>query len=98
MAHEVVARLESNRELLGELINSYLPKVGYVPPEATYLAWLDFRPYGLEHPAHYLPENCRVGLNAGHLFGGGGEGFARLNFATPAPILTQLVERIGAVL
>jgi cystathionine beta-lyase len=95
---DVVARLESNRGLLGELIDTHLPKVGYTPPEATYLAWLDFRPYGLEHPADHLLEHCRVGLNAGHLFGGGGEGFARLNFATPAPILTELIERIGAIL
>ena len=95
---EVVARLESNRRLLGDLIDSYLPNVGYTPPEATYLAWLDFRPYGLDDPAAFLLEHARVALTGGGPFGLGGEGFARLNFATPAPILTQVVERIGAVL
>ncbi|MEE9177708.1 MAG: hypothetical protein V3U46_04720 [Acidimicrobiia bacterium] len=70
----------------------------YTPPEATYLAWLGFRPYGLEKPAEFLLEHARVALSEGAPFGAGGEGHARLNFAASPSILTEIVERIGAAL
>lgn len=94
---EILFRLEANRRLLVELLME-LPQVGYFPPEATYLAWLDFGRSGGEDPAGFLLENARVALTAGEPFGSGGKGRARLNFATPAPILTEIVERIGAAL
>lgn len=94
----VLGRLDSNQDLLGELVAAHLPGVGYTPPQATYLAWLDFGAYGLDDPAAHLLEHGRVALSAGGPFGVGGIGHARLNFATPAPILTEVVERIGAVL
>lgn len=94
---ETLFRLEANRRLLGELI-SELPDVGYAPPEATYLAWLDFGGHGLDHPAEHLLEKGRVALTEGEPFGEGGRGHARLNFATPASVLTDIVERIGDAL
>lgn len=96
--NEVMVRLERNRKLLGDLIAAHLPDVEYTPPEATYLAWLDFRPYGLEMPAEFLLSHARVALSEGAPFGSGGEGLARLNFATSPSILTEIVERIGAAL
>ncbi|MFV1960539.1 MAG: MalY/PatB family protein [Acidimicrobiia bacterium] len=96
--NQVMVRLEANRKLLGDLITTHLPDVGYTPPEATYLAWLDFRPYGLEMPAEFLLEHARVALSEGAPFGSGGKGHARLNFATSPSILTEIVERIGAAL
>ena len=94
---EVLFRLEANRQLLGELV-AELPDVGYFPPEATYLAWLDFTKHDLGDPAEFLLEKGRVALTAGEPFGQGGEGHARLNFATPAAVLTEIVERIGEAL
>lgn len=94
---EVLFRLEANRQFLGELVAG-LPDVGYFPPEATYLAWLDFTKHDLGDPAEFLLEKGRVALTAGAPFGRGGEGHARLNFATPAAVLTQIVERIGEAL
>ncbi len=84
--------------LLGELVGAHLPNVGYAEPDATYLAWLDFGGYGLDDPADYLLEEAKVAVTGGGLFGVGGKGHARLNFATPGPILTQIVERIGDAL
>jgi cystathionine beta-lyase len=95
---EVCVVLESNRALLGELVSELLPEVVYRPPEATYLAWLDFRPYGLDEPAAYLLEHAGVALTEGSLFRGDGRGHARLNFATQPEILTEIVERIGSSL
>lgn len=92
---ETMRRLEQARSALTQLVEEHLPGVGYIEPEATYLAWLDFGAYGLDDPADYLRENARVALTGGGPFGAGGTGHARLNFATTIPILTEIVERIG---
>jgi cystathionine beta-lyase len=93
---ETVGRIDSNRELLGDLLATYLPGVGAGPLEGTYLAWLDFAAYRIDEPAAFFLEEARVALSDGSPFGNGGVGHARLNFATPAPILTEIVERMGA--
>jgi cystathionine beta-lyase len=94
----VMVRLESNRRVLGELIETQLPGVGYRPPEATYLAWLDFGQHGHTEPADHFLEHARVALNEGALFGAVGEGYARLNFATSEDLLIQMVEQVAAAL
>jgi len=43
----LVSALDQRRTLLTSLLREHLPEVGYVPPEATYLAWLDCRPLNL---------------------------------------------------
>lgn len=95
---DVMVILSENRELLGQLIESYLPDVGYVEPDATYLAWLDFSRHDLEDPAAFLVENAGVALTGGSPFGAGGGGHARLNFATYPHILSEVIERIAGAL
>lgn len=95
----VLAALDENRQLLGSLLAEHLPDVGYVLPEATYLAWLDCRKLGLgDDPAKAFLDQGRVALNSGPTFGGGGAGHARLNFATSADILKEAVRRMASVL
>jgi cystathionine beta-lyase len=68
-------------------------------PEATYLAWLDFRMYRLDmDPAEFLRRSARVVASSGADAGLGGEGFVRFNFAMPARLLERSVEAIGAAL
>lgn len=65
-------------------------------PQAGYLAWLDCRGLALSiEPAEFLLEHARVALSAGHEFGLPGRGHARLNFATSAAILEQIIERMA---
>ena len=40
---DVVAYLGRNRALLAALLAEHLPQVGFLPPEGTFLAWLDCR-------------------------------------------------------
>jgi cysteine-S-conjugate beta-lyase len=94
---EVRALLTANRELLVELVEHHLPGVPPVRPDATYLAWLDLRAHG-PRPADRLLREARVALTPGELCGAAGTGFARLNFATPAPILEQIVAATGRAL
>jgi cystathionine beta-lyase len=89
--------LDHNRHLLTGLLREQLPEVGYVPPQATYLAWLDLRALGLgEDPAEHLREWARVALASGPLFGAPGRGHARLTLATSPVIVTDAVARIAA--
>jgi cystathionine beta-lyase len=95
---EVIAILDGNRRLLGDLLAEHLPRVRYTAPAATYLAWLDLRDYGLgDDPAEALLARGRVALSDGPSFGTQGRGFARLNFATSPAILREIVERMATV-
>ncbi|MEX5235101.1 MalY/PatB family protein [Kocuria arenosa] len=102
--------LDANRALLGRLLAQHLPGVRYTPPQGTYLAWLDCRALGLESgegpeglavvsdmaaTARMFLDRSRVALSSGHVFGTGGAGHVRLNFATSQEILTEAVTRMG---
>jgi cysteine-S-conjugate beta-lyase len=106
----LLAGLAANRDLLGELLAAHLPQVRYQPPEATYLAWLDCRALGLHDPdaatddhivsdlagpARMFLDRARVALSSGHVFGRGGAGFVRLNFATSPATLHEAIQRMG---
>lgn len=95
---ELVAGLDRNRHLLGELLNDYLPAVHYRLPEATYLAWLDCRELGLgDDPAEIFLAQNKVALSSGPDFGIEGLGYVRLNFATSPKMLQMIVERMAQV-
>ncbi|MFI7578994.1 MalY/PatB family protein [Kocuria sp. M4R5S9] len=102
--------LDANRALLGRLLAQHLPGVRYTPPQGTYLAWLDCRPLGVESgagpgglavvsdmaaTARLFLDRSRVALSSGHVFGTGGAGHVRLNFATSPSILTEALTRMG---
>lgn len=97
---QVVEELDSNRHRLAELVATRLGGVRMHVPEATYLAWLDFRDVGLgDDPATELRARAGVGLSSGPNYGAeAGRGFARLNFATSPEILIEAVDRIAAAL
>ena len=87
--------LTEQRDHLARRLAAEAPQVGFDVPEATYLAWLDFRQTGLgPDPAATLLESARVALSSGLDFGHEGTGFARLNFATTRPILDAILDRI----
>jgi cystathionine beta-lyase len=95
---DVLAYLDGNRRLLADLLAEHLPGVRYTPPEGTYLAWLDCRELGLAEPGPFFLEEAGVALTDGLLCGASGRQYVRLNVATPRPVLTEVVERMGAAL
>jgi cysteine-S-conjugate beta-lyase len=90
--------LEDNRDFLAREVSSRLPGVRMGIPEATYLAWLDCGDTGLADPYTFFLEQARVALNDGKAFGPGGEGFVRLNFGCPRPLLAEGLSRMAAAL
>jgi cystathionine beta-lyase len=96
---QLLAYLEGNRDFLCSFVAERLPGVKMFCPEATYLAWLDCREAGIEgKPSDFFLKNARVAMNDGAAFGSGGEGFVRLNFGCPRPMLVEALERMEAAL
>jgi cystathionine beta-lyase len=96
---EVLAYLAANREFVAEFVASRLPGIRHVPPEATYLAWLDCRELELEpSPYEFFLSRAKVALSDGAAFGVPGRGFVRLNFATSRRILSEALQRMAAAL
>ena len=52
----------------------------------------------LSGPARWFLDHARVALSSGHVFGTGGAGHVRLNFATSQAILTEAISRMGRAL
>ncbi|MEO9329539.1 MalY/PatB family protein [Gordonia aurantiaca] len=85
-------------DLLEALLARHLPTVGFTRPQASYLAWLDFRDTGLgNNPGLAILDRGKVALHYGPAFGAPGRGFARLNVACAPDVLTEAIERIACV-
>lgn len=91
--------LEDNYRFLEAFVTQRMPLVKIMKPEATFLVWLDLRAYGLPEKvmAKRLIEGG-VALNNGSMFGTGGEGFFRLNFGCPRPVLEEGLIKIEKAL
>jgi cystathionine beta-lyase len=94
---EVVDYLDGNRRLLAELLAEHLPEVRFTIPDATYIAWLDCSDLPIDGSvADFFRREAGVTLTDGALCGRGYEGYARIIFAMPRPILTEAVLDMAA--
>jgi cystathionine beta-lyase len=90
-------QLDENRSLLAGLLREHLPAVGYAPPQASFLAWLDCRALGLgDDPAAVFLDRGRIAVGRGPDFGAGGRGFVRLNIGTSPALIAEAVRRMAA--
>jgi cystathionine beta-lyase len=97
--NEALTYLDGSRRLLGTLLGRQLPQVRYRPPDGTYLAWLDCGAMDLPgSPGVLVTEGAHITVVDGPAFGAGGAGSFRFNFATPQPILTEMVELMATAL
>lgn len=96
----LMRHVDGNRAFVRAFLAERLPMVQLVPPEATYLLWLDFRALGLapEELGARFTNRARVRLENGVAFGPGGAGFFRVNAACPHAMLAEAMERIAAAL
>jgi len=90
-------QLDENRWLLAGLLGEHLPAVGYAPPQASFLAWLDCRALGLgDDPAAAFLDRGRIAVGHGPDFGAEGRGFVRLNIGTSPALIAEAVHRMAA--
>lgn len=88
--------LKGNIQFINQFLNEYMPDVQMVQPEGTYLAWLDFKKLELEDEKleEIITTESNVGLDKGPIFGTGGEGFMRMNFACPRSTIEKGLQNI----
>jgi cystathionine beta-lyase len=93
---QLLVYLEGNIDFLERFILEKMPEVKFFRPQGTYLGWFDFR--SIEQDPKQLEDLMRkkanVLLDEGYIFGKGGEGFERINFACPRSILDEAMNRI----
>lgn len=96
---DTVDYLSENRALLGDLVAEHLPRAQYRRPDATYLGWLDLRAYAVPgNTARWLRQKAGVAATDGRLCGRDFDGWLRITFATPKPILTETITRLAGAL
>lgn len=97
---ETMAYIQANYHYMAAFIKEHLPKLKVIPPEGTYLVWIDCRELGLEPKARkdLMMQEAKLFLDEGELFGKEGEGFERINIACPRSILEEALMRLKKIL
>ncbi len=93
---QLVEYLQGSRDYIVDFLRGHVPSIVPVVPEATYMIWLDCRALGMsdeELDAFFL-HKVKVSVNIGSTFGPEATGFVRMNFATPRPILREVMRRL----
>ena len=90
----LITYLRGNRDWLCERLNE-LPGLSVVPPEATFLAWVDATELGVADVQQAF-EQAGVGPSPGRDFGA--PAFARVNFGCPRSYLEDMLGRLRRAL
>ncbi|ASN05794.1 MalY/PatB family protein [Virgibacillus necropolis] len=93
---QFVDYLEGNLNLLTEFIETNMKEIKVIPPEGTYLVWLDCRELGMDGKAleDFMRKKAKIAFDEGYTFGVGGEGFTRVNIACSRHVLKDGLRRI----
>lgn len=93
---EMLEYVQGNIDYVIEYCAEHIPQIKPRRPQASFLIWLDCRGLGLSHDAliELFVKKARLALNDGEMFGPGGEGFMRLNIASPRSIIRQALEQL----
>jgi len=88
--------IQENFTYLGNFLQTSLPSIKLTQPEATFLAWLDFRGTGLSDKQikTKLIHEAKLGFSHGPVFGKGGQGFQRMNLAAPRSMIEEACHRL----
>jgi cystathionine beta-lyase len=94
--NQVNEYIDGNLQYLKDFLEEKMPKVNYRIPEGTYIAWLDFRAYGLssEEVHDRIYNKANVVLEDGEMFGPEGAGFQRICVPSPRSVLEEALNRI----
>ncbi|RTY60263.1 pyridoxal phosphate-dependent aminotransferase [Pantoea sp. YU22] len=94
------ACLQSNLQHVAQRLNAAFPVLDWQPPQATYLAWLDLNPLGIDEAAlqQQLIQQQKVAMMPGSTYGEASRGFLRLNAGCPRSKLDEGLSRLIAAL
>ena len=87
---------EGNIRYVTDFLHRKMPSVKCVPPEGTYLMWLDFRAWPMTHEQIYrfMVERAGIGVNEGSMFGEEGRGWMRMNIATQRSVVERAMNQL----
>ncbi len=82
---EQMAYIQGNIDYVNTYLSEHLPIIKAFKMQGTYLMWLDCRRLNLSQEGlqRFFIDNVKVALNSGVMFGAAGNGFMRVNLATP---------------
>lgn len=88
--------ISENYQFTKRFIETNLPALKVVQAEGTYLMWVDCKETGLnnEELKQWFFKKAKVAVSLGRSFGIEGEGFIRLNIATPRENIEKALQRI----
>ncbi len=94
------AYIKGNIDFTKDYIAEHMPQIKVTDTEGTYLMWLDFRALGMTQAAldKWVTEKANLWLSGGTSFGEEGEGFQRINLATPRINVEQALLHLKSAL
>jgi len=95
---QLTSYLDTNRLLFDEALST-IDGLESMPMDATYLAWVNFEKTGLstQEVIKRVEKEARIATNHGAMFGKGGEGYLRFNFACQREVVEQAAQRLQQV-
>ena len=90
----LITQLRHNCRLVEDAVST-CPGISMLPPEATYLAWIDCQALGISDPAAFLLTH-KLAVGSGRYFGA--DAFIRINFACPTATLEEALNRLTSAL
>jgi cystathionine beta-lyase len=92
----LIQYVKNNHELLGEEFSKRMPQLRLSPLEGTYVAWIDCRQLGLDSKAldEFFIKEAGTIVDPGWMYGNGGNGFIRINIATPISQIGIFIDRL----
>lgn len=93
---QMTSYLDENVKFITNYLKEELPEIKLPNPEGTYQIWLDFRELKLTNDelAKFLSHEAGIALNQGYTYGPGGDGFARMNIASPKAMIIEAMEKL----
>jgi cystathionine beta-lyase len=93
---QLMEYLTGNLRFLQDYIGRHIPLIKVIPPQATYLVWLDCRQLGMSAEAlrSFMIHEAGIGLNDGPQFGLEGEGFQRINIGCSRRVLQPALMKL----
>lgn len=93
---QMLAYIEGNINYVIEYCSTHIPAIKPIKPDASFLVWLDCRKLNLNHEQliNLFVKEAKLALNDGAMFGSQGDGFMRLNVATPRAILEKALTQL----
>jgi cysteine-S-conjugate beta-lyase len=94
---QVLDYLKGNITYVKNFLNENIPDISFHEPEATYLLWLDFRKLGMadKELTEFLIHKAGIGPSPGSIFGNEGEGFQRINIASPRSMIVKAMDQLA---